>query len=139
MKTKRPLKCFCRALCSFANDDQNKAIIAANGEITMIVEAMQQHVDHAGVQEMCCRALCSLAKNDQNKATIAANDGITIIVEAMQRHGDHVDLQVQGCRTLCYLADHNQNCWKQVSPLPATGNQLSPQKHGRRQYRLARQ
>jgi hypothetical protein len=52
---------------------------------------MQQHNDHAGLQEICCGALRILAaNNDQNKATIAAKGGIDVIVEAMHRHGDNL-------------------------------------------------
>jgi hypothetical protein len=95
-----------------AHDDDGFRVTFATSPCgtSSIVQAMQQHGDHAGVQELGCLALRNLAtNNDQNKMTIAAKGGIDVIVKAIQRHADHAGVQEKGCRALGNLAVNYQN------------------------------
>ena len=97
----------CRILHVLALNDANTEKIAALRGIEALVQAMDEHRAHAGVQEQACWALLNLAaKNGANQERIPALRGIEAIVQAMGAHREHAGVQEWACRVLHFLA-HN--------------------------------
>ena len=98
----------CAALVNLAaNNAENRVKIAEAGGIQAIVEGMDKHKEHAGVQEHGCWALQNLADNAENQVKIAEAGGIQAIVEGMEKHKENEDVQHYGCGALVNLATNN--------------------------------
>eukprot|EP00961_Rhodomonas_salina_P199934 2696514-Rhodomonas_salina.1 len=64
----------CWAVRNLADNVDNKARVANEGGIGVVLGAMWQHAEHAGVQEAGCRAVWNLAANADNSVKVA-NEG----------------------------------------------------------------
>ena len=90
---------------NLAAHDDNKVLIAREGGIAVVLEAMRGHVSDLAVQERGCGALGYLAVNADNKVLIAREGGIAVVLEAMRAHASHSG--VWGCWALFYLAEND--------------------------------
>lgn len=92
----------CRTLATRAAENVNHRtwMVEADG-ITVIVAAMQEHLDCAGLQEAACEALKHLAEN--HPLLILQSGGQEAIFLAMERHSDHQGVQEQGQQALWNL------------------------------------
>lgn len=74
--------------------------IAQVGGIACIMEAMDRHKDHAGIQDQAIAALRNIAANDESRITIIKFGGVPRIVRAMATHRTHAEVQEASCRAL---------------------------------------
>merc|ERR1719488_45267 len=82
-------------------------MIAKEGGVPLILQAMKDYATHAGVQENACRALTNLAVNADNKILIAKEGGVPLILQAMKDYTTHAGVQEYACRSLWNLASNN--------------------------------
>ena len=75
--------------------------IARNGGILAIVRAMEQHVEHSGIQIAACRALEQLALETENELAIGEVGGVEAILGAMMTHFTQIDVQDAAWSALC--------------------------------------
>eukprot|EP00961_Rhodomonas_salina_P277991 3756432-Rhodomonas_salina.1 len=82
-----------------------RATIAAEGGISKVIQAMNEHRGSAGVQEQGCSALLHLAlHSDENREKIEAEGGVASAVAGMQKHADSAAVQQAVCMLLFRLA-----------------------------------
>ena len=83
----------------------NKVAVASSGGIEFLVDLLNEHRSHAGVQQSCCGAISSVASgNGYNQALVAAAGGVKSIVDMLILHRIDADLQQTGCQALGILA-----------------------------------
>ena len=100
----------CAELSDLADSEENKITISREGGIEAIINAMNTHLLHVGVQEFSCRALGSLTHhNDENRATVPSEGGIQAIIRAMKLHSTNTNIQEAACRALYNLACDSAN------------------------------
>lgn len=85
----------CGTLLTLAMHNDNQQLIAAAGGISCILDAMDNHVDHAALQNLACRALCRIGWwRTGLQSRIKAEGGVLRVKRAME----HPDAQ-QGTLT----------------------------------------
>ena len=77
-----------------------KIAITSEGGIQAIVDAMREHVAHAGVQKEAYKVLSNLAVNDNNKIRISIDGGIHLIISAMKNHITLADVHKEAIKAL---------------------------------------
>jgi len=78
--------------------------IAQAGGIACIMEAMDRHKAHPGIQDQAIAALRNIAANDENRITIIKSGGVPRIIRAMATHRAHAEVQEASCRALKNLS-----------------------------------
>lgn len=91
----------CYLLAQWAVDCYYKVVIAGNGGIFALIQAMQAFPNAQGLQECCCTALGNLCANSEsNQKAVCAAGGIRQIVAAMTMYPQSVAVQSAACEAL---------------------------------------
>jgi uncharacterized protein YwbE len=85
----------------------NQVKVAAEGGVSAVVTAMENHPTDAKVQAAACAALRNLAVNADNQVKVAAECGVGAVVTALQRHPTDAKVQEAACSALGNLALNN--------------------------------
>lgn len=99
----------CLTIRTLAVNDSICKDITKLGGTELIVQIMNQHIEHVKFCTYACTAIKMISNNDANKALLCANGGIDIILSAMSRHSDEVSMQTQGLAALSSMALRNTN------------------------------
>jgi hypothetical protein len=94
--------------CADANKKHEVALVAA-GCLEAVIQCMQSHPEHVGVQAEGCFALMCLAVQRAHKVRMAEAGGIAVILAAMPQHTDSMEVQEYGCRALGNMAWNDAN------------------------------
>jgi hypothetical protein len=99
-----------RQLHYAAIDSSKVALIARTGGLLAVVNAMENHVNHAGVQIAACNALEKLALDCENELAIGEVGGIEAILGAMLAHFNDPRVQEAAWSALWNLTCGNADC-----------------------------
>ena len=99
----------CLTIRALAVNDSICKDITKLGGTELLVQVMNQHIEHVKFCTYACTAIKMISNNDANKALLCANGGIDIILCAMSRHSDEVAMQTQGLAALSSMALRNSN------------------------------
>ena len=83
------------------------ATIARTGGLLAVVQSMEHHHDHTGIQIAACKALEKLALDHENEVAIAEVGGLEAILNAMTTHFDDQSVQEAAWSALWNLTCHN--------------------------------
>ena len=97
----------CLTIRALAVNDSICKDITTLGGTELLVQVMNQHIEHVKFCTYACTAIKMISNNDANKALLCANGGINIILGAMSRHSDEVAMQTQGLAALSSMALRN--------------------------------
>jgi hypothetical protein len=86
-----------------ANNEHEKALVAV-GALEAVIQCMQSHPGHVGVQAEGCFALMCLAAEGAHKVRAAEAGGIDVILATMTQHRDSTEVQWYGCKALANVA-----------------------------------
>ena len=98
---------------------------------------MQNHLDHAEIQQQSCSILWNLClNNDPNRISIANAGGIISVIAAMNSHVNNVGVQEKACGALSSLSLNNDanrlsiaNAGGIISVIAAMNNHASTRQH----------
>lgn len=92
--------------------ERNTEILGQGLDVgSVIVDAMQDHPEHQGIQEHGCGALWKLATNERNRELLGLElDAGFVVLAAMQNHSSQDLLQENACGALWNLAINTKYC-----------------------------
>lgn len=99
-----------RYLADVASDSDKVALIARTGGLLAIVNCMEQHTLHAGIQIAACNALEKLALDSDNELAIGEVGGVEAIQGAMMTHFGDTNVQEAAWSALWNLSCGNADC-----------------------------
>ena len=97
-------------LADVASDPDKVALIARTGGLLAIVNCMEQHTLHAGIQVAACNALEKLALDSENELAIGEVGGVEAIQGAMMTHFGDTRVQEAAWSALWNLSCGNADC-----------------------------
>ena len=97
-------------LADVASDPDKVALIARTGGLLAIVNCMEQHTLHAGIQVAACNALEKLALDAENELAIGEVGGVEAIQGAMMTHFGDMRVQEAAWSALWNLSCGNADC-----------------------------
>ncbi|GKY91051.1 hypothetical protein MPSEU_000077900 [Mayamaea pseudoterrestris] len=97
-------------LADVASDPEKVALIARTGGLLAIVNCMEQHTMHAGIQVAACKALEKLALDSDNELAIGEVGGLEAIQGAMMTHFGDTRVQEAAWAALWNLSCGNADC-----------------------------
>lgn len=103
----RPKSNSCAAVGNLAVNEENQAKAGRIGVVEAVIDAMNQHPRHAGVQERGCSALRNICGSFDNQVKVASVGGIQAVTNAIKNHSSHVGICERGCAALGNLTFKN--------------------------------
>ena len=80
--------------------------VETQGDVSVILQGMLTHSDHATVQQQACQALVNLVQDNTMRVKIETTSVIEDVLGSMKAHKTSVLVQQQACAALKSLADN---------------------------------
>jgi hypothetical protein len=88
-------------LCTLGNEARTE--ILRGGGVTLVVSAMREYPNDAGLQQYACEALAEISVHGNGDEEILQAGAAPLIIAAMRRHGQYAELVEYACWALSHL------------------------------------